>query len=965
MRRDSKEIANDSEELFDGLGEFLGSGAWTLDLVSRKLRWSASMRLIHGVAPDFQPTFETSIAFYPPEARGAISDALAEAMNDGRPWDLELPLLRADGLQIWVRAVGMATINDGTPTGLRGALQDVTVRVAEREALRGANERLVLATEAGGVGIWDWDVVSNRLVWDTKMYQLYGKRPGQGTETVETWTGCLHPDDRASATQALQDAVSGIGLFKTEFRVIWDDGSVHHIRGSGSVTRDAAGHALRMVGTNWDTTDKKLIVAERVERELERINVGAKLERATEKAREASERVSLVQREKERFRAAVEAVQGVLWTNDAAGRMIGEQPGWAALTGQNLQEYEGYGWASAVHPDDSQPTLNAWNEAVAEKKMFEFEHRVRRYDGCWRTFAIRAVPLFEPYDSTIREWVGVHTDITDQRRAEADLRHVASELETRVEARTAELERLATDLASARDVAEHANRAKTRFLAGMSHELRTPLNGILGYTRLLRFDGGLNEKQNARVEAMLAAGNHLLEMITAILDLSAIEADQLVMTFAPVDLRDIASQCLDVVGSGAESKGLTLNLTVARGLPATITTDPIRLRQVLLNLIGNAVKFTQAGVVEVRLRPLSARGTVRIEVADTGPGVDPEKQARLFQEFARMTRDAGTEVEGAGLGLSISARLVALMNGKLGYEPNRGGGSVFWVELPVVHALSAPVVAEPARPTASPGRRLRILVVDDVAMNCEIAQSFLAAAGHEVTCVDNGLTAVRFAETQDFDVILMDVRMPEMDGLEATKRIRALPSPRAHVPIVALTAQAFAEQVTECRAAGMNSHLGKPFNPEALLNAVAAAAEPKQEAVIEIGADVQRAPIFDVGIFESLAAGIRPERMEAMLASVVKRMLALREALGGIETSELPTATIHDEAHKLLAGAGMVGLARLSAAARQFDHAASTGSADLSRHAKVLEDIIKATLIELGSEPFITMAPIRNVLIPS
>ena len=417
-----------SEALLVGVGGFIGAGAWELDLASNKLLWSAETCIIHGVLPEFQPTFEAAIAFFAPGVRAVIGDAMAQAMTDGRPWDLELPLIRADGRQIWVRSVGVAVVEDGIAVRLVGVLQDVTAYVAERQVLRDANERLVLATQAGGIGIWDWDIASNRMVWDTRMYELYDRRPSQETETVEIWRTSLHPDDRARAEQVLQDSLCGLMPFETHFRVIWSDGSVHHIRGAGVVIRDATGRPLRMLGSNWDITAKTLIINEWIERKSEKKAADFELERVVNQVREAADLISLVECEKDRFRAAIEAVQGVLWTNDASGRMEGKQPGWAALTGQDLHEYQGYGWALAVHPDDAQPTIDAWNQAVAERRIFEFEHRVRRFDGCWRTFAIRAVPLLNPNDGNIREWVGVHTDITEQRLAELSLREVNDQL---------------------------------------------------------------------------------------------------------------------------------------------------------------------------------------------------------------------------------------------------------------------------------------------------------------------------------------------------------------------------------------------------------------------------------------------------------------------------------------------------------------------------------------------------------
>jgi len=389
------------------------------------------------------------------------------------------------------------------------------------------------------------------------------------------------------------------------------------------------------------------------------------------------------------------------------------------------------------------------------------------------------------------------------------------------------LNRLTKDVAQARDRAQQADRAKSRFLAGMSHELRTPLNGILGYAHMLRLEGGLNATQVGRVDAMLGAGNHLLGLIASVLDMSEIEAEHVTIHATEVDLTEIATECLEVVGAAAETKGLPLRLVAEPGAPPRLATDATRLRQVLLNLLGNAVKFTQRGSVELRLQPGADGSGVRIEVADTGPGIPPELRARLFQDFVRQDDRETAAIEGSGLGLALAARLAALLGGRIGQDDNFGGGSVFWLELPLAIAGVAPPIpagaaAVPPAPPA-PTRRLRVLVADDIDMNREIVRSFLKDI-YDVTCVGGGAEAIAAAAGADYDVILMDVRMPEVDGLEATRRIRAFAGPRGQVNIVGLTAQVFADEVAACRKAGMDAHLAKPFSPDMLRQAVVRAA---------------------------------------------------------------------------------------------------------------------------------------------
>ncbi len=375
------------------------------------------------------------------------------------------------------------------------------------------------------------------------------------------------------------------------------------------------------------------------------------------------------------------------------------------------------------------------------------------------------------------------------------------------------------------------SRAKSRFLAGISHELRTPLNGILGYAQLLGMEGGLNPLQSRRVDAMMSAGTHLLRIISRVLELSEIEAEHASFEPAMFDPRLVAGECLNLVRPMAEAKALFLRLVTACDVPAKITTDPTRFRQILFNLLGNAVKFTRAGGVEVQLRMAADGVSLRVDVVDTGPGIEVAQRHRLFREFQQL----GAMTEGgdsAGLGLAITARLVGLLGGCLGHKENPHGGSIFWLELPLTDVAQAAPDEPPAwRETArsdAPQARLRVLVADDSAINRDIAHAFLKAAGHEVSFAEDGAEAVAAVAAADFDAVLMDIRMPRMGGLEATRRIRGLDGPRGQVPVVALTASAFSDQVDECRNACMDGHLAKPFTMDSLLAALARATAPQK-----------------------------------------------------------------------------------------------------------------------------------------
>jgi PAS domain S-box-containing protein len=546
-------------------------------------------------------------------------------------------------------------------------------------------------------------------------------------------------------------------------------------------------------------------------------------------------------------------------------------------------------------------------------------------------------------------------DLTDRAERERELR-----------AANAELEQLAQHLATARDASERSNRAKSRLLARVSLDLRTPLNGILGEAELLRTGDGLTTEQHERVEAIERAGKHLLQMAASVHDLTEVEAEHVELQTVEVDVLAVATECFAQVRPAAEAKHLALGISVTPGTRHDVVTDPIRLRQLLLILLGNAVKFTDQGSIVLRLRPVEDGAFLQIEIADTGPGIPANIRRRLFRDLERIDVESTSAIEGPGLGLTLSARLAALLSGCLGHHDNPGGGSVFWLRLPTdtVASRSDPVPTE--APPAAAQAVLHVLVVDDITMNREIAGSFLRAASHTVTCADSGAEAIAMVETTDFDVVLMDVRMPEMDGLEATRRIRALPNPRGQVPIVALTAQAFSEQVAECRKAGMNGHLPKPFDPDSLLAAVlraaasglvpeespAPATAPSAPLIRAVGSELL---VCNAAMFERTVFYLPADAVASYLQAIAERGEALLHRLREPDALAHDSDRLADAAHAIAGSAGMFGFERLTMMGRRFERAVNAGAADAPALADGLSAALEATLAALRNRTRISV----------
>jgi signal transduction histidine kinase/CheY-like chemotaxis protein/integral membrane sensor domain MASE1 len=384
------------------------------------------------------------------------------------------------------------------------------------------------------------------------------------------------------------------------------------------------------------------------------------------------------------------------------------------------------------------------------------------------------------------------------------------------------LQQARLDAEAAMEQAQQANQAKSKFLAHMSHELRSPLNAILGYAQLALLDPeshGISNRAQGFIKTIIDSGNHLVGVVGDILDLSKIESGYLRLENVPFDLRVLANDAVAIMAASAEKNGNSLRFDLDADLPDSLIGDPVRVRQVILNFLSNAVKFTTNGSIQLEIRRFTETvGTIRVRVSvkDDGVGIPIAKQADLFQAFTQADMSTTRKYGGTGLGLAINKQLVAAMGGEVGVQSKEGAGSTFWFDIAFDKAVSEVAEIAPAsddRSTTS----LSLLLVEDVEINRFLAERLLENAGHHVVSAVNGIEAVEAVERENFDAVVMDIQMPELDGVEATKRIRQMLDPiKRNVPIVALTANVATEDIARYRAAGMDDCCAKPMQMEVL-----------------------------------------------------------------------------------------------------------------------------------------------------
>ncbi len=740
-------------------------GLWSWDLraeAKNAMSWSPQMRDILGLAADAPCKWNSLEDLLPDNERREITDAIlhtAEASSKGG-FHLEHRCIRPDGSEIWVENRGLAQHDEeGHVTAIAGVLQDITERKRGEVELLESQKRFHDVASITGECIFEFDA-DGRIIYVSEAFKaIYKQDPENVLGLMATE---LNHSRTGGHDQWLATIHKNHGWDNVERQITRPNGSSAWVLINGRSIVDNEGNITGFRGAISDITEQK-------------------------------EHLDAMVTSQQRVNEVVRMAGGCVFDLDTAGVITFISKSAKKIFGSAPEDL--IGKPTYYLARDLEPHHVAWLEAIRNSDGgLEREFWIDRMDGGAKLWARTMCRVITDDSGEVIGYRGIVFDVTAQKLAE-------------------------TEIINAKKAAEAAAEERARFLSTMSHEIRTPLNAMIGMTDVL-LEMQQNEDQRELTTSANTAGKHLLGLVNDILDFSKLDAGKLVVEKAAFDLQNEIKSVHDMLSITAKEKGLPLVLAFDKNSEGAFIGDAARIRQILVNLIGNAIKFTAKGKITLQIGKTGTgrSGRMRFAVVDTGTGINQEVLPTLFQDFAQADSSVTRKFGGTGLGLAICKRLCEVMGGEIGAQTSLGQGSTFWFEIPLP-ACKVSRAKKTAKPTQKQKttirkRELRVLVAEDNAANQLLIKTILNRLGHDVTVVENGELAVEAALADRYDVILMDVQMPKMDGVSATHCLR---DAGCHTPIIALTAHVLADEEGRFREAGMDAWLSKPYDARKLV----------------------------------------------------------------------------------------------------------------------------------------------------
>jgi len=846
-----QEALLESKERFSLAIQANNSGLFDLNLETENYYYSPQfLSQIDYSLDEPRPSFQELSSLVHPEDLGLVQATLDEIFTQPifPTWNLEFRLLLKDGSIRWILSRGLVLRDAqrkvirliGTHTDISDAYQQAAQRQQAEAALREREEQFRQLAENIREVFFLATPDSRKMLYISPAYEeIWGRTTQSLYEQPDSWLEAIHSEDRDRIVAAHATSLQDKRDLDEEYRIIQPDGSERWVGVRSSFVLNEAGEPTSIAGIAEDITERKLSEAE-LHRQARRRQLFAEI---TLKIRRSLKLETILQTTVTEVRRILNVDRVVIYQldPDGSGTVVNESvlSNWPAIQGQQIND-------PCFVQSYLQKYREGWIHGVADLQNAQIK-------TCYREmltkFGVRAnlvVPILRREElwglliahqcSGARQWQDFETELLDQLADQVGIAIAQSQLLEKETKATQQLTEQNLHLEEARREAEAANHAKSEFLANMSHELRTPLNGILGYAQILKLQSSLSSKQREQVNIIQQSGEHLLTLLNDILDLSKIEAGKMELYLSNFHLPHFVEGIAEIIRLSAEQKNIAFNYEVFSELPLHVRGDEKRLRQVLINLLGNAVKFTDVGGVTFKVGylegnrqtpPVSPQGgkatgnsiqnsKMRFQVEDTGIGIAPEKLAEIFLPFHQIG-DSNHRFEGTGLGLAISQKLVKLMGSELQVKSSFGQGSIFWIDLDLPEVSEGQEMPSVPRKTiiGYRGSKRKLLIADDKWENRSVLVNLLLPLGFEIAEVKDGKDCLNQAMELKPDLILLDMIMPVIDGLETTRQLRQIKNLK-DVVIIATSASVFDYNQQEYLAAGCDGFIPKPVQAENL-----------------------------------------------------------------------------------------------------------------------------------------------------